>query len=1327
LEIAAVNGPRAVVVSGDTQAAEEWLPQWKDVKTTRLRVSHAFHSPRMEPMLEEFRQVAAGLHFNEPQIPIVSNVTGKLASSEVTDPEYWVRHVRQAVRFADGIQTLYGLGVRRYLELGPDAVLTAMARQCLDDEDGTVFASALRARRPEAETFAGFLGQAHLAGVGVDWPAYYAGTGAEHVALPTYAFQHERYWLAPNTGTADATAAGLGRVEHPILAGAVHIGDRDEWVFTGRLSTETQPWVAEHVLLGNIVVPGTALVELALTAGRQVASPVLDELVRDAPLLLEDGVAVQVQVTVGQAGADGRREVAIYSRPETGGEEALQEVTRHARGWLAAGDAEPSAPLPVQWPPAGAEPVDVEDLHARLADLGLDHGPLFQGVRAAWRSGDEVYAEVALPDDAGADGFGVHPALFDAALHGGMLDKDPGSSVDLPYSWSGVRLGQTGLSRVRARICPAGDSAVRIDVVGETGEPVVSVSELAFRPVEQAELEAASRSGQSSLFQLDWVSVAAGPSKPARVVFLGEPVSLGEPAASGERLADLDALEKALAEGAAVPDAVVVAAPAGAGDPAESARATAWQALELIQRWLASEALTGTVLTVVTRNAVAVDDETSDVTQAAVWGLVHTAQSEHPGRFLLVDLDNGDEPEWGALLDLDEPQIAVRKGRLLAPRLTRASAEPSTRTLDPDGAVLITGGTGGLGGLFARHLAERHGAKHLVLVSRRGPAADGVQDLVAELEALGAKVQVAACDVTDHTRLSAVLDTLDRPLTAVVHAAGVLDDGVVESLTAEQVERVMRPKVDAAWHLHELTAGMNLSAFVLFSSAATLFGNPGQGNYAAANAALDALATQRRAEGLPVSSLAWGVWADATGMTGEFGAADRARMERMGVAPLSAELGLKLFDQALGLDAALLVPVGLEPAALRAQARAGMLPALLRGLVREPARRTESAGGSLAQRLAAVAEEERDQVVLQLVRGQVAAVLGHASPAAVDPDRAFQELGLDSLGAVELRNRLTRTTGLRLPTTFIFDHPTSAAAAKMLFEMLGDGLPAPRHDAIASVGRNGHGTLAALLGQAYAEGTMTDAWQWLGEASRFRPSFASSAELEGDDGYVVQLASGPGLPKLVCVPSFMYVVGSGPHQFMRFAARYDGVRDVFACSLPGFRGTDPVPGSWEAAIEAMAGSILRAVGDAPFVLAGYSAGGLIAHSLAAALEAAGNAAAGVVLIDTPTPEQDAAIDRAFSAVTTAMFENEQRAMVIDDANWLGMGIYSRLARDRRHARIDTPTLLVRATVALGGDGPADWPVWEVCDDQVEIAADHLALVESAATETADVIERWLQA
>ncbi|MFD7101133.1 acyltransferase domain-containing protein, partial [Streptomyces xanthophaeus] len=506
LSVAAVNGPLALVVSGALDAIEEWLPQWHELgrKTTRLRVSHAFHSPLMEPMLDEFRAVAEGLTFNQPQVAVVSNLTGALVTDELTDPAYWVSHVREAVRFADGIRTLADEGVTRFVEVGPDAVLTALAQQTLD-ADGAVFAPVLRARVGEAEAFAAFLGQAHVAGLPIAWDAYYAGSGAQRVELPTYAFQRERYWLSPTAASGDPAAAGLGRMDHPILSAAVPVGDRDEWVFTGRLSPDASPWVRDHAVYGTVIVPGTALVELALNAGGLTGCPVVEELVLQAPLILSEDGARQVQVTVGAADGDGRREVAVYSRPEEAGEAA----TCHARGWLTS-KAEPATPFPGTWPPSAASPVAVEGLYARLADGGYEYGPVFQGLRAAWRAGGDLFVEVALPEDAAGDGFGLHPALFDAVLHGALVEKDLAAGVDLPFSWSGVRLGHgagAGVgSHVRARISRSGESAMRIDVVDERGALVVAVDALTVRPVDQAQLASAQGGGQSALFRLDWTA-----------------------------------------------------------------------------------------------------------------------------------------------------------------------------------------------------------------------------------------------------------------------------------------------------------------------------------------------------------------------------------------------------------------------------------------------------------------------------------------------------------------------------------------------------------------------------------------------------------------------------------------------------------------------------------------------------------------------------------------------------------------------------------------------------------------------------------------------------
>jgi len=947
-------------------------------------------------------------------------------SVELTDPGYWVGHVRETVRFLDGVRTLERLGVRRFYELGPDGVLTAMARQSLDEDQAVVLVPTLRARLAEAETFTGFLAQAQLAGTLVDWSAFYADSGASRVTLPTYAFQRERYWLSSTTGKGDL---GLERFDHPLLSAAARIGDREEWLFTGRLSLDTAPWIRDHAVLGAVMVPGAALVELALTAGRHAGGAGLDELILEAPLVLPDSAAVGIQVAIGEPDDDGRRPVAVYSRPASG---ADRPVTCHARGSIAPADGS-LAPtwLPLEWPPTGAEPIAVDALYAYLAENGYEYGPLFQGLRAAWRLGDEVYTEVVLADDIDdvAGGFDLHPILLDAALHGILVGKETGSAVGLPFSWSGVRLGQGRASHVRVRIAPAGDSALRIDIEGEHGKHVASVDALIVRPVDPAQLTAGRGGAPTALYSVDWTPVTTtGRATPVRHVHLRD-----------------DEIEHAVAAGTPAPDLVVVTIDAPAGQcRAEEARTVAQRTLRLVQRWLATDAFGDAQLAVVTRRGIAVGDEAPDLAQTPIWGLIRSAQSEHPGRFLLIDTDADELPDIGDVVAADEPQLAIRDSRMRAPRLARAGRPADlSAPLNLDGTVLITGGTGGLGVVFARHLATRHAVKHLTLVSRRGPGTAGTAELVAELRELGADAVVVACDVTDRDQVAALLGGLTRPLTAVVHAAGILDDGVVESLSAEQLDRVLRSKVDAAVHLHELTADHDLSAFVLFSSITGLTGTPGQANYAAANTFVDALVAHRRAAGLPAVSLAWGLWAE-TGMAGTLDETEILRLARGGIRPLATELGLELFDQSLRHDGALLAAVDLDLAALRDQARTGTLPALLRGLVRLPARRTEQ-GISLSQRLAGVASGERERIVLQFVQAQVAAILGHA-PGSIETTRAFKDLGFDSLSAVELRNRLTQASGVRLSPTLVFDHPTSAAVAQLLLAEIDGSAPEPAVD-----------------------------------------------------------------------------------------------------------------------------------------------------------------------------------------------------------------------------------------------------------------------------------------
>jgi NADP-dependent 3-hydroxy acid dehydrogenase YdfG/acyl carrier protein len=470
-------------------------------------------------------------------------------------------------------------------------------------------------------------------------------------------------------------------------------------------------------------------------------------------------------------------------------------------------------------------------------------------------------------------------------------------------------------------------------------------------------------------------------------------------------------------------------------------RPTLYRVLGQAQAMLGDERLARTRIAVVTRGAVATapDGDVTDLAGAAVWGLVRSAQTENPDRFTLVDLDldHADAvPDLPAALATGEPQLAARAGGWLAARLARvpASAPVAQHPADPEGTVLVTGATGALGGVVARHLVAAHGARRLLLASRRGRDSDGVAALEVELADLGAEVTVAACDTADRDALAALLAGIpdEHPLTAVFHVAGVTDDGLFASLTPEQVDTVLRPKVDAAWHLHELTQDDKLTAFVLFSSAGGTLGGAGAANYAAANAYLDGLAQHRRARGLPARSLAWGLWAEASGMGDRLDGAGRARMNRRGVVAFSAEQGVSVMDAALAVDRAVLVPTLLDLPALRAVA--GDLPPMLRGLVRATSRRVAAGAGgpALAERLSGLAVAEQETVLADLIRGEVAAVLGHASSDAVAPDRAFQELGFDSLTAVELRNRLNAVTGLRLPATLVFDYPTPVALAGYL-------------------------------------------------------------------------------------------------------------------------------------------------------------------------------------------------------------------------------------------------------------------------------------------------------
>ncbi|MEO3808927.1 SDR family NAD(P)-dependent oxidoreductase, partial [Sphaerisporangium sp. B11E5] len=1401
VSIAAVNGPRSLVVSGDREAvtalAARWREQGRDA--TLLRVSHAFHSHHMDPILEEFQRTAETLTFSAPHTTVISNLTGRPAGEEITTPAYWAAHIRGTVRFHDGVTTLAELlGATTYLELGPDATLTSLATQTAEAGRHTVRAvAALRPKQPEARTFLTALATVHANGVPVDWTPLFPPGPAATVPLPTYPFQRQRYWMdGPATG-ADAAQLGLVSTEHPLLGAGVQMAEDDSWVFTSRLSLGTHPWLAGHTIGDTVIIPATAFIDLAIAAGDQAGCTAVDELIVHTPLPLDADAGLTLQLTLSAPDERNHRTLGIHSRPSP-----TATWTQHATATLTADAAPVPAPDGGAWPPAGAEPHDLTDAYTLLTRHGYGYGPAFQGLHAMWRHGEELYADIRLPDaetggHKGVAGHTIHPALLDAVLHPlamAAVDGDGPARQLLPFSFSGIRLYATGATRLRARLTPTGDTTYRLSLADPGGAPVATVDTVTLRAT-----TAASLTPGEPLYRVTWtpVTLPAAPPPAGPWAVLGP--AARTTGAEAVHYPDLDALQVALDAGTPAPPVVLVTtftttgSTAARPDTAQAARETVHRAIGFLQRWLAEERLEGTRLVVATRGAAPVETgQEIDLVNAPVWGLARTAQNENPGRVLLLDLPphatgpyiaNQPEPEGvpdtpaevdltvvGGLIEADEPQAAVRDGRVLVPRVTATPAagdalvvppegcwrlevtapgtidgltvighDADTRPLEPgevrldvraagvnfrdllmtldlypgptvigseaagvvtevgpgvtthrvgdkvmglvphstaptavtdarlvvpmpsgwsysqaaatpiafatayyalvdlagtrpgdnvlihaaagavgqaatqlaqhlgaevyatahpakwptltangipaerransrttefeelfravtggtgmhtvvnslagefidaslrlladgghfvemgktdirpgipeerpgisyqpfdltdagpdrlneilthlselfgqghlralptttwpithtrqalrhlqtgqhtgknvvtiptaQGTTLITGGTGTLATQLATHLVTRHGVRHLLLAGRQGPDAPNAPEIRRQLTELGAEVTIAACDVADPDALAALLASVpeDRPLTGVIHTAGVVADGTIAGLTPERIDTVLLPKIVAAWNLHVQTRHLPLDQFVLFSSITGTIGTPGQANYAAANVFLDALAHHRHTRHQVATSLAWTLWQQASALSGNLTGTDHNRLARSGLHPLTTPQALAHYTSTTTHTHPHLVCATITPT----HPAAPILRDLVRGASTTKRRTTQaaatgaaSAGGADAwsRKLAAAGNpEQRHSLILHHIRTHAAGVLGHASPDTISPHQPFKDQGFDSLTAIELRNHLNNSTGLRLPSTVTFDHPTPAALAGHIMTQVADATPA---------------------------------------------------------------------------------------------------------------------------------------------------------------------------------------------------------------------------------------------------------------------------------------------
>jgi acyl transferase domain-containing protein len=1134
VSIAAVNAPDQTVVSGAATDVERVIAEAvkAGARVHRLTVSHAFHSPLIEPMLDQFEAIASEVRYAPPRIGVVSNLTGRLAGPEtLASAKYWRRHAREAVRFADGMRTLRDQGCRLFLEIGPAPVLLGMGRAAVDDQRSRWLPS-IRKGRGEWEEMLQSLCALYMEGVQIDWAGFDRDYARQRVTLPTYPFEHESYWIGPSSAAAtasvdEASGSAAGRPRSGSTVTRIDSA-HGETIYPQSLGLRSAPYLGDHRFQGRILVPAPVYIAMAARAAMEletVASSTIRDVVVSEPLVIDDDATVDAQVIVGK-----------LQHGEASFEVFVRNANESSGGWAchASGVIEPGADRPATTSDSLSErrkglgdALDGATYYAALQEQGVSFGPSFQVIDELWRQDGTAVARMHAPD--GGQGADLHPAVLDAcfqlvaaALPGGGAHTATADSYLMvgleSVKWSRAGAGELwGYARLRSGAPNVDVAHGDVELHDQSGTPIVVVTGLRLKRGQRDALLRGVRGDKAKwLHGIEWRERPADPAaatrpssdEPRWFVVVGESAEATMAVADAIRargdvasiaVAGTTALETAEAAATLISttcgavdrlDGVIYLASEPANDGltldhvADAATRGCRDVLHLVQAFASRESHAGPRLWIVTTRVQLAGDRDLPPTAAPLWGLGRTIGMEHP-------------EFWGGLIDVDDlvgaaqaiarevtaggrrEEVALRGEQRYVSRLVRSRAPLPERAapIASDATYLITGGSGGIGIRVAEWLVEQ-GAMHLVLVSRGGGSQD-IADAIHGLSRHGADVRVRRGDVAnvaDMTRIfDEIRDTMPS-LRGVIHSAGIVDDRVLMRHDAARFARVLAPKVSGSWVLHTLTRILSLDFFVMFSSAASVLAPVGLGNYAAANAFLDALAHHRRALGLPGVSINWAAW-ERTGMAAAVGERRQSQWTQGGLAPMTAAEGVDVLGWLLHghLTQAAVLPIDWRSYFQHiGEAR---VSALLEDVTPDAERgATASASAeSFIDGLLRLPQAARMNAVMELVTAEVRTVLGFRSGHVIDPTQGLFDLGMDSLTAVELRNRLQNRVGRTVAGTVVFDYPSVEALTTHLMQVVlgsesaaAPGMVAKRPD-LSSHGANlddlSEDDLAAMLAQ----------------------------------------------------------------------------------------------------------------------------------------------------------------------------------------------------------------------------------------------------------------------